>query len=213
MLRMISGLYREVDEIWVLLGSYVSYSGNSLPTFRNNLSNLQGPRNPNDHIGFFWPLKMKSMSCSETSLGVYQYTLRNIPDEHRSQRYFDLWCAFHRTPRDSLTTNVWVNNAAVVICGYYFRLIKALVRHVVVFIQSHFSKFTRSRLSAFRVHSLFFFFRVRFFFVISVIITHKYLFAIRTEALYRNVRFFPWITFDGLETEANQIACYDFSSK
>jgi hypothetical protein len=55
MLRVISGLRCEVDEICVLLGSYVAYSGNSLPTFRNNLSNLQGSRNPNNHIGFFDP--------------------------------------------------------------------------------------------------------------------------------------------------------------
>jgi len=52
MLRVISGLRREVDEICVLLGSYVAYSGNSLPTFRNNLSNLQGSRNPNDHMRY-----------------------------------------------------------------------------------------------------------------------------------------------------------------
>jgi len=35
---MISGLCHEVDEIWTLLGYYAAYNGNSLPTFRVNLS-------------------------------------------------------------------------------------------------------------------------------------------------------------------------------
>lgn len=54
-LRLISGLRCEVDEICVLLGSYAAYSGSLFPTFRNNLSNLQGSRNPNNRIGFFDP--------------------------------------------------------------------------------------------------------------------------------------------------------------
>jgi len=33
-----SGLLREVDTIWVLLGSYATQSVNSLQTFRDNLS-------------------------------------------------------------------------------------------------------------------------------------------------------------------------------
>ena len=35
---MISGFRRAVDEIFTLLGYYAGYIGNSLPTFRNNLS-------------------------------------------------------------------------------------------------------------------------------------------------------------------------------
>ena len=34
----ISGLRREVDETCALLGYYAAYSGNSLPTFRANIS-------------------------------------------------------------------------------------------------------------------------------------------------------------------------------
>jgi hypothetical protein len=35
---VISGFFREVDEIHALLGYYAAYAGNSLPTFRDNLS-------------------------------------------------------------------------------------------------------------------------------------------------------------------------------
>jgi len=37
-MRVISGFRREGDEICALLGRYVAYSGNSLLTFRGNLS-------------------------------------------------------------------------------------------------------------------------------------------------------------------------------
>jgi hypothetical protein len=37
-LQVISGFPREVDENCALLGHYAASSGNSLPTFRNNLS-------------------------------------------------------------------------------------------------------------------------------------------------------------------------------
>jgi len=37
-LFVISGFLREVDEICAFLGYYAAYSGNSLPTFRDNLS-------------------------------------------------------------------------------------------------------------------------------------------------------------------------------
>ena len=37
---MISGFRREVDENCALMGYYVASSGNSLPTFRDNLSVL-----------------------------------------------------------------------------------------------------------------------------------------------------------------------------
>jgi len=35
---MISGFRRDLDEICTLLGYYTAYSGNNLPTFRDNLS-------------------------------------------------------------------------------------------------------------------------------------------------------------------------------
>jgi hypothetical protein len=36
--HVISGFRREIEEIWALLGHYASYGGNSLSTFRDNLS-------------------------------------------------------------------------------------------------------------------------------------------------------------------------------
>jgi len=45
---MISDFWREVEEICTLLGCYTAYSGNSLPTFRDNLlvpsSRVENPR-------------------------------------------------------------------------------------------------------------------------------------------------------------------------
>jgi len=44
---VISGFRREVDENCVLMGYYVASSGNSLPTFRDNLSvPSSGVKNP-----------------------------------------------------------------------------------------------------------------------------------------------------------------------
>jgi hypothetical protein len=48
------------------------YGGNSLPTFRDNLSVLS------------WPLKMGTICCPETSVRNYHHTLRNFPEERRS---------------------------------------------------------------------------------------------------------------------------------
>jgi hypothetical protein len=43
-LCVISGFLREVDEVSALLGNYATYSGNSLPTFRDNISHFfKGP--------------------------------------------------------------------------------------------------------------------------------------------------------------------------
>jgi len=54
-LGLISGVRREIDEICALLGCYAEYSGDSLRTFRSNLS---GP---------ILCLKMGPLGCSETS--------------------------------------------------------------------------------------------------------------------------------------------------
>ena len=53
LLQRISGFRCKVDKICALLGYYAAYSGNSLPTFRDNLSlsHLQGSRNAKG-IGF-----------------------------------------------------------------------------------------------------------------------------------------------------------------
>jgi len=61
---------REEDENCVLLGYYAASSGNSLPTFRTNLS---APA-----------LKMGAMGCPETSVRNYHYWLRNNPEERSS---------------------------------------------------------------------------------------------------------------------------------
>jgi len=49
----ISGLRREVGEICTHLGYYTAYSGNSLPTFRDNLSVLSSwAKKSKKKIGF-----------------------------------------------------------------------------------------------------------------------------------------------------------------
>ena len=65
----ISGFRREVQENCVLLGYYTASSGNSLPTFRDNLSV------PSSRIG-----------CPKTSVGNYHYSLRNNLEERSSRR-------------------------------------------------------------------------------------------------------------------------------
>ena len=74
------GSRREVDELCALLGYYAAYSGNSLPTFRDNLS-VQSSKVKKFKMN--WPLKMRQMSCLETTVRNYHYTLRNIPEERR----------------------------------------------------------------------------------------------------------------------------------
>jgi hypothetical protein len=51
-MSMISSFRREVDEICVLLGYCTASSGNSLPTFRNNLYvPLSSVKNPKEKKG------------------------------------------------------------------------------------------------------------------------------------------------------------------
>ena len=71
-LCVISGFLREVDEMCALLGNYAAYSGNSLLTFRDNLS-VTSSRVQKSWIG-----------CLETSIRNYQYTLRNIQEKRSS---------------------------------------------------------------------------------------------------------------------------------
>jgi hypothetical protein len=78
---MISSLCRELDETWTILGYYAACNGNSLPEFRDNLSGSSSRLNKMD----FWPLKIGLIGCPETSVRNYHYTLRNIPEEIRSQ--------------------------------------------------------------------------------------------------------------------------------
>jgi hypothetical protein len=73
---MISGLYREVDKNCSLLGYYAASSGNFLPTFWCKDS---------------WALKMGPIGCAETAVRNYHYSLRNNPEERRSQDWVP-WC-------------------------------------------------------------------------------------------------------------------------
>jgi len=63
---IISRFRRKVAENYVLPGYYAASSGNSLPTFRDNLSV------PSSRFKEYWPLN-------------YHYSLRNNPEEHSSQ--------------------------------------------------------------------------------------------------------------------------------
>jgi hypothetical protein len=62
--------------IYALLGNYVAYSVNFLPTFRGNLS---VPSSRDDSR----PMNMGTISCHETSIKNYR-KLCNFPEERRS---------------------------------------------------------------------------------------------------------------------------------
>ena len=64
-----SGFRRELHENCVLLGYYIASSGNSLSTFRDNLSV------PSSRIG-----------CPKTSVGNYHYPLHNSSEDRSSRR-------------------------------------------------------------------------------------------------------------------------------
>jgi hypothetical protein len=78
---VISGFRRNVDDICALLGYYAILSGSSVPTFRDNLS--ISPIFKGQEIQE--PLNMGLIACPETSVQNYDSTLRNIPEERRSQ--------------------------------------------------------------------------------------------------------------------------------
>jgi hypothetical protein len=65
---MISGFCRERDKICVLLGYYAAHGGNSLPTFRDNLS-------------------VPFLKGQEFSVRNYQHALRNIPEERKPRTF------------------------------------------------------------------------------------------------------------------------------
>jgi hypothetical protein len=77
----ISGFRRDTDEICALLGYYTASCGNSLPTFRDNVSVPchRGSRNPRR------PLKMGPIRRFITSVKDYHPMPRNMPEERRSQ--------------------------------------------------------------------------------------------------------------------------------
>ena len=73
---VVSGFRREGDQNCALLDYYAASIGNSLPTFRDNLS-VPSSR-------FKEPLKIGPKCCPETSLRIYHYKLRNITEEESS---------------------------------------------------------------------------------------------------------------------------------
>jgi hypothetical protein len=79
-LVVISGFRRDADEICALLWCYAESSGNPLPTFRDNVS-----------VTYSWTashLKIRLISCPETSVKDYHSMLSNTPEEHRDYMYF-----------------------------------------------------------------------------------------------------------------------------
>jgi hypothetical protein len=81
-LSVISGFRDEVSQMWALLGFYPAQSGNSVPTFRGNISD---PSSKVKNSRTSWPLKMGPTGCPETSVKDYHSTLHNTTEESRSQ--------------------------------------------------------------------------------------------------------------------------------
>jgi hypothetical protein len=91
---VISGLCRDVVDTCVLLGFYAAYSGNSLRTFRHNVSVRSSGVKKFKRIAL--PLKIGPIGCAETSLRNYYHTLRKNPVERRShvwgiEKWLYLW--------------------------------------------------------------------------------------------------------------------------
>jgi hypothetical protein len=104
---VIWGFRHYLDEICALLGYYTACSGDSLPTFRDNLS-VPPSRDLKKSEGtwIFWnSLKMGSIGCPETSVRNYQYTLLNVPEQRRSLR--------HVLQRSSVCFLSWMETARV----------------------------------------------------------------------------------------------------
>jgi hypothetical protein len=66
------------DENFSLLDYYTANSGNSLPTFRDNIS-VSSSR-----VKKRSPLKMRQTACLERSVRNYHYSLRYNPEERSS---------------------------------------------------------------------------------------------------------------------------------
>jgi hypothetical protein len=76
----------EVDERCAFLGYYAASTGNSLPTFRDNISVASSRmKNPKKET-----LKMGPTRCSETSVRNYHYSPRNNLEERSFQRWTEL---------------------------------------------------------------------------------------------------------------------------
>ena len=73
---MTSGFRGEVVENCALLGYHTAYCGNYLPKFLDSLSV------PFSRTSRFC-LKMGQNGCPESSVRIYQYTMRTVPEERR----------------------------------------------------------------------------------------------------------------------------------
>ena len=81
---VITGFRRDINEICALLGYYAASCGNPLPTFRDSVS---VPSSRAKKSKKTWPLNMGPIRYPETSVKDYHSTLRNTPEECRSQHH------------------------------------------------------------------------------------------------------------------------------
>jgi hypothetical protein len=89
---VISGFGRDTDEICPLLGYNAASSGNSLPTFRENVSVPSSRVKKSKKLFLdFLTLEDGPIRCPETSVTDYHLTLRYTPEERKSCifKYFD----------------------------------------------------------------------------------------------------------------------------
>jgi hypothetical protein len=93
-LRVTSGFHLEIDESCALLGCYAGSSGNSLPTFRDNLSGpvLRDAASSGNFLPTFRDnlsasssrtLRKGRICCLETSVRTYNSTLLKMPEHSR----------------------------------------------------------------------------------------------------------------------------------
>ena len=122
-LFVISDFHREVAENCALLGHYAASSGDSLLTFRDNLS-ISSSGFKNKKI-----LKMRTIGCPETSVGNYHYSLRNDPEERSSQNIFQptstvLWLKFHIAGYGRRNCTIWTNSIALFLFCFDVRTVQ-----------------------------------------------------------------------------------------
>jgi hypothetical protein len=75
--------FRNVDEVCALLEYYAALNGNSVPTFRDNLSVLSSRVEKSKSE----PMEMGLMGCPEMSVENYHIVLHNIVDERSSHAW------------------------------------------------------------------------------------------------------------------------------
>jgi hypothetical protein len=105
---MISGFRREVDEVFALLGFYVVYSGNYLPTCHDTLS---VPFSGVEKSVIYRSLTMGPTVCTETAVRDYHYTLRNNPGEPTSELDVLVYRSFANCIRHPAENYKMVTNA------------------------------------------------------------------------------------------------------